>query len=214
MMRTRLQICLFVGASILTSSLAATASPITFAFTGTVTQVSLDDPDIFGGSVGVDTPFSGSYTFESTASDGISAATDGSYASPFTLSVDFSGDSLGPFSVTGFAVNTRNGSPDQYGVYGNDGTFEIQFLLESSSNPLSTDALPLTPPTLASFTQRLFTFRDATGLGLPEILGTIDSLACTDGCAAVPEPGTLGLLALGIVGSAIERRRRTQARHA
>jgi hypothetical protein len=214
MIRNRLQICLFVAASIAASSLAATAAPITFAFTGTVTQVSLDDPDIFGGSVGVGTPFNGSYTFESSASDGIVAPTDGSYASPFSLSVDFSGDSLGPFSVTGFAVNTRNGNPDQYGVYGSDGTFEIQFLLESNSNPLSTDALPLTTPALASFAQRLFTFRDATGLGLPEVLGSIDSLTCTDGCAAVPEPGTLGLLAFGIVGSAIERRRRTRARHA
>jgi len=195
-LRTQLQICLFVGISIVTSSLAATASPITFAFTGTVTQVSLDDPDVFAGAVDVGTRFDGTYTFESTATDAIGGGTDGSYFSPFALSVDFAGDSLGAFAVTGFVVNTRNGSPDQYGVFGSDATVEIQFLLESNSNPLTSDALLLAPPVLSAFPQRLFTFRFASGL--PEVLGDLTSLTCVEGCTAVPEPGTLSLVLLGL----------------
>jgi hypothetical protein len=204
MMRNRLQICLFVGASIVTSSLAATASPITFAFIGTVTQVSLDDPDVFAGMVDAGTAFSGSYTFESTAPDLIPGPTDGSYASPHTLSVDFVGDPLGAFAVTGFSVNTRNGGPDQYGVFGSDGAVEIQFLLESNSNPLTSDALLLAPPVLSAFPQRLFTFRFASGL--PEVLGDLTSLTCVDGCAVVPEPGTLSLALLGLAAYCSRRR--------
>jgi hypothetical protein len=197
-------VLLFVAAMAAASATSSAASPITFAFTGTVTQIEPGDPDPFLGTIGFGTLFSGSYTFESTATDAIGDPSSGAFVSPFTLTVDFDGP-VAPFSVTGFAVVTLNAFVDQYGVYGNDGIVEIQFLLESSTDPLTDDTLPLTPPLLASFSQRVFTFRDAAGI--PEILGTIDSLACTDGCTSVPEPATIIVLALGLGATQISRRK-------
>ena len=55
--------------ALLTAGLAH-AVPITFAFTSVVSQEPLLDLDPFGGSIAAGTPFSGSYTFESTTPDG------------------------------------------------------------------------------------------------------------------------------------------------
>jgi hypothetical protein len=82
--------------------------------------------------------------------------------------------------------------------------FRLQFLLESNSNPLTSDVLLLTPPLLSAFPQRLFTFRFASGL--PEVLGDLTSLTCVDGCAVVPEAGTLSLALLGLAAYCVRRR--------
>src|SRR5262245_7108113 len=57
----------------------AEAAPVTFAFTGAVTQTMFDPNDPSGGEITAGTGFSGSYTFESTASDQIPGA-GGAYA--------------------------------------------------------------------------------------------------------------------------------------
>lgn len=50
----------------------AHAASITFSFTGMLTGVPLLDPDDpFGGTIGDGTLFSGEFTFDSTAVDGI-----------------------------------------------------------------------------------------------------------------------------------------------
>ena len=55
------------------------ASPITFGFTGVVSQDPLLDPDDpFGGSIAFGTLFSGSYVFEATTPDGDPSANGGS----------------------------------------------------------------------------------------------------------------------------------------
>src|SRR5690242_20339606 len=56
----------------------ANADPLTFNFTGTVTQVPIDD--IGTGIQPFDT-FAGSFTFDPTAVDAIAATTSGSYTS-------------------------------------------------------------------------------------------------------------------------------------
>jgi hypothetical protein len=185
----------------------AGAGAITFQFSGLVTQVNTDPDDPFGQAIVFGTPFSGSYTFDSAAADLIGAPTDGSYSSPGGgISVDFDGDPFGAFDLTGVIVNTHNGAPDQYGMYSSDGTLTIEFLLEALfANPLADDQLPLSPPNLASFESRVFTFRsDDLDGNQVEILGTIDSLTGRQP-SPVPQPAAIWMVALG-VATALTRR--------
>lgn len=197
--RLPLAVALFFGCAM--SAVESNAAPLTFTFTGTVTQINADPDDPFGGAIAFGTFFTGRYTFESAAVDAIPAATDGSYLSsdPSSgISVNFAGDPFGAFSLADVYVNTRNGSPDQYGVYGSDGLIEIQFLLESFVNPLTSDLLPLVPPAVGDYASRLFTFIGEVDGNQVEVLGTIDSLEAT----VVPEPATTGLLLLGVAAAA------------
>ena len=73
-------------------SVTAHASPMTFSYAGAVVQVaSLDPENPFPIEPTFGTPFSGTYTFDSTAVDGVPAdAATGSYAStgtPFGLTL-------------------------------------------------------------------------------------------------------------------------------
>lgn len=195
----------------------ANAAPVTFQFTGSVTQINADPGDPFGGAIDFGTLFSGSYTFNSTAIDSIGSATDGSFPSagaPYGISVDFDGDPFGAFSIVGVTVNTRNGAPDQYGVFGFDGSLQIEFLLEAfAANPFANDLLPLTPPNIANFNSRVFTFRsDDLDGNQVEILGTLDSLTGPPPPLPVPEPATLGMLTVGLVAAArrLQMRRRAE----
>src|SRR4029077_18098099 len=156
---------------------AAHALPITFSFTGKVT----DDP--FGLSAS-GAPISGSYTFDSAAMDSIAGPATGSFASVgagfgFTANVDGTN-----YSVLGtLTVNTANniaGGVDQYGAIAQDSSLDLElFLQDATGAALASDALPLLPPALASFSFREFRlFRDDA-----EFLGSVDSLVCTAGCS-------------------------------
>ena len=70
------------------------AVPITFDFTGSVTQTTFVPNDPFAGAIGTGTSFSGSYTFESTSLDNIPFASNGSYmtfGAPYEFTVTIGG---------------------------------------------------------------------------------------------------------------------------
>jgi hypothetical protein len=184
------------------STVGASAAPITFSFTGTVT----DDP--FGlSSFGA--PIFGDYTFDSASVDAIPGPAAGSYTSigpAFGFNANVDGM---PFSVSGsLNVSVLDAFIDQYLVTASDGTLTLEIFLEDSTGTaFSSDALPLTPPLLSSFDTRQFRFFAPDA----EFLGTVDTLVCTAGCdgganGRVPEPGMLWLLGAALAALGFCRR--------
>ena len=177
----------------------AFATPVTFGFTGSVT----DDP--FGlSSFGA--PISGSYTFDSTATDAIAAdPASASYPSTgagfgFSATVDGT-----PYAVSGtLSIGILNAFVDQYLPTADDGTLTLGLFFEdATASAFFSDALPLAPPPLADFAFRQFRLFGTD----VEFLGTVDTLVCGASCS-VPEPGTLLLLlGAGLAGLASRRRR-------
>ena len=117
--------CVLIRLTALTAGLLGMAplgqaTPITFSFTGTVTQLVTDPEDPFGGTIGFGTTFTGSYTFESTTPDAAPGTETGSYS--------MAGGALGGGVVIGgHAFNTGDflsigiaddflGTVDQYSV--------------------------------------------------------------------------------------------------
>lgn len=188
----------------------AQATPITFGFTGSVTQVPADDP---GGGIAFGSAISGQYTFDSAALDGIANPAQATYLSSgpgFGLSVQIGANS---YAVSGsLNVNVSNDvlGADQYGVLADDFTaLSISLFLEDlSAVVFSSDTLPVVAPAIGSFAVRDFHLVD-TSTGEVQIDGTIDTLTCLQGCDGgnpVPEPGTLALLAAGLLSAALRRR--------
>ena len=206
MMRTSRAIRLIVMCGLLVAA-HARAVPITFFFTGSVT----DDP--FGlSSFGA--PISGSYTFESAATDAIAGASAGSYPSVgpgfgFTANVDGTSYSL----FGSLVVNTANDiGVDQYGAIATDASLTLEvFFQDATQTALSSDELPLVPPPIGAFNDfRQFRLFSAEA----EFLGTINTLVCSTGCngngggnggGTVPEPATLWLFALATLALALRR---------
>ena len=189
-------------------------SPVTWEFAGEITSVR-DDDDRLAGAVTVGSPFSGSFTFESTTPD---SSPDnpglGEYANavlsvsgevagmPFLGSGDlFSAISIfdGPFGFTfdSYNIDILDIDTDFLGET-SDFSFTVR---DSTGTALSTDSLLRSPPDLASFDLRNFTLTtqsEAVGLA-----GEITFLT--------PEPTTLVLLALAALAG-IRRVRRRAAR--
>jgi len=196
------------------------AAPITFAFTGSVNQASFDPNDPFGGTIGFGTAFSGSYTFESTAADGIPFATNGSYSAfgaPYGFSV-----TIGAFNFStpdALSITTGDGVPDQYTVLACEGgpfcfgSSASLFLMDFDGTVFSNDALPIAAPPLSAFEIALFTFNGFVNGNQTQIQGQLESLVCSAGCGPVggpvPEPGSLILVgsALMLAASRLRRRR-------
>lgn len=184
----------------------APAGLVTWEFGGDITSV-YDENDLLGGQVGVGTPFSGSFTFESTAADLASGPYTGDYPAltdfvchvgEFTLL-----DAFGP----GDGIIVGNGSPtmpwDAYILH-----LEAQFieqrvfielgLRDSTGAALSSDALPLHPLDLGAFDRTVFLVRSDEEIPLFILEGNVTSL--------IPEPATLLLLGAG-AAVALARRR-------
>lgn len=198
------------------------AAPITFGFTGSVTQTTFDPNDPFGGAITVGTAFSGSYTFESTAADANPFASNGSYmtfGAPYLFSV-----TIGTFNFAtsdAVSIGTGNGATDQYSVlacaggpfcFGSNASL---FLEDLDGAAFGSDALPDTAPLLSAFEIAAFSFRGFIEGNQVEILGQLESLVCSAGCdpvgGPIPEPGSLILVgsALTLVAARLRRRRRT-----
>lgn len=208
----------------------ALAAPVTFDFSGSVNQVNFDPADPFSGTIGFGTAFTGSYTFEATATDDVAASgSTGSYSmagAPYGLSVNIGGNIFlaGDFLNIGVADNYPTG--DQYTVLAQAASggplrtdLRIELFFEDPSKTVfGSDALPLTPPLLSMFTLMDFhlyrTITDASTYEMvqqDQIDGRIDSLSA-GGAAPVPEPSTALLLGFGLAAGMFSFSRRRNCR--
>lgn len=182
------------------------AVPITVAFSGSVT----DDPFLTGYL-----SFSGSYTFDSSATDAVAASDTGSYTSTgpsFGMTVDFDSGALIANAFGSINIGIANfGLVDQFTVTAIDGATTLELFLEDSdASAFASDAMPATVPPFADFEVRQFRwfYDDVDSPG--EIIGTLDSLSCTAGCGGggnVPEPPVGALIAAALLALAASRRR-------
>lgn len=209
--------CLALAALVAGWSGTAYAVPITFGFTGVVSQDPLLDPDDpFGGAIVTGTPFSGSYTFESTTADGDASANGGSYtSSPGSLSVNIGGYGFIGGDLLNVGVFDGVGG-DFYTVFASetDGTdtYDISLILQDLDGSVFGSALlPLSPPPLSAFELTSLFFTGSITGNQVQIDGVLTSLACLEGCGSgggggggggvpIPEPGNLWLVGIGLAG--------------
>lgn len=184
---------------------------ITFEFAGQINYME-GDLGFLGGSIQIGTPFSGSYTFESTTPD--AAYLDpaiGEYAGALTqLSIQ-----VGLHTLSG--IGTSNRIAVAHITEGEDtgdayimGAGPLQLLardvstgivlLDYEALAISNDSLPLSPPSLDLFDITEFTVIGGPMVSRFYIAGEVTSL--------LPEPTSLLLMLVG--GSAVLRRRRTE----
>jgi hypothetical protein len=200
------------------------AAPVTFTFTGEVNLVSTSPGDPFSGGIGLGTTFSGQITFESTTPDLLPDLPLGAFTSPAAAPYGFS------VTIGNFAFS-NSGS---LGVYTNNGANgDDRFLAQACADgpgcylllglglfdydgtALGSDALPVTPPSLADFEIAQFSLGGVFNGNWAYVFGDLQSFACGAGCepasTPVPEPGTLGMVGLA-VSRLIGRRARPGAR--
>ena len=174
---------------------------VTWEFGGVITSV--DDPlDILGGSIMLGTPFSGSFTFESTTPDSEpNNPSVGSYDDAIVAlsghigALEFFGAGL--FNTirvfdepSGFGSDSYSVSVTDLGTpfFGETSDFFLGFE-DSTRSAFASDSLPIAPFDLNAFDNSFFSLQTASEQVRLE--GTVTSL--------VPEPATLGLLGMGTV---------------
>ena len=200
---------------------AAEASSITLNFTGVVTSVA---PGL-AGSFAVGDLLAGSYTFESTTSPRPGADVNGAVYDAvtdvsFTIG-SYAAATVGPAPNGEIQVENDPVTPgffDRYalvsrvsdGLVGPPASLQplvfFGFRLDDTTNAAFSTALTLpTALDLSDFTSA--TFFALFGIG-DTVDGTLTSITVAGAATPVPEPATLGLLALGL-GAAARRRLRS-----
>lgn len=203
--------CRALAAATLLAASTADAALIQFSFSGKVTE------EAISGCVGpvvvaCGTAFSGSFSFASAASDGNTDTNLGLYAAS-AISLTINGTEF--FSAANGVINVANFAVvDQYGLLatGTAGasTAELSILLQDlSALAFGSDALPLTPSALQTMLPGSFRLDGGNDF---ELMGSIDSITCTNGCGGgeVPEPSTSLLLVAGLGAFGCSRRRKSK----
>lgn len=199
-------LCRALAAATLLAATGADAALIRFSFSGRVTDEAINGC----GSLVTCGAVTGSFSFDSLAADGNATGDLGLYAAS---TISFSIDGTEFFTAANGVINVAElAAVDQYGLLatGTAGVSaaELSMLLQDfSATAFSSDGLPLT--TLALQTMLPGSFRLDGGNDF-ELLGSIDSIACTSGCGVgqVPEPATSLLLAASLAAIGWSRRRK------
>lgn len=191
-------------ASLILLAPPAHADTIALQFSGSITQVSVDDA--FGDIAFGDT-FHGTLTFDSTAADLIPADPSiGNYAwnSPFGMTVSIDGHE---FDASGsLTIGVLDSFVDQYTVFATSQTGDLDlelFLLDTTGSAFSNDHLPLSLSALAGFAERDFQLNGFLPGGAIELSGEMDAPSTQE----VPEPSSFLQLAIPVLALARLRRR-------
>jgi hypothetical protein len=206
----------------------AGASPITFGWTGTITEIVIDAGPGPAGGVGVGSQVSGVYTFESTTPDSEPLDYHGAYYDTLSdIEVVMGTDTLtipSPSNLTSInMINVRDGDWDAYEMFAMDttGTASMNSLpiptaavivqaWDDSAVMLSSTLLPVTPDFFdpdAYDTPFLIGVVRTPDVDQYQVHGEVDSLYLI----SAPESSALTLLMLSLTGVAILRRRPSRA---
>jgi hypothetical protein len=192
---------IFVLVTLLLSAPLAQAVPITIEITGEVTN---GDGSLWGGNIYYGTPFTGTYTYDSSAPDSSASSNFGWYVfdSPYGINISLGGIEFKttPSHIGQFEIKISDNGPnlDYYTVWSNqntplsDGTTIswISWGVYGPNEMLSSTDLPITAPVIDQWDNRLFIHgRDIYGNGY-NIYGTVSQ--------AVPEPLTGVLMLIGV----------------
>lgn len=191
------------------------STPITFSFSGTVTSYFYDPStgDTFGGSVGIGTTFTGFYTFESTSTDSSPADSQyGGYHSvllPYGMEATIGGNTVSGLS-SDMLIDVQNfPGGDSYTAVALDLGFQSLgiHLSGGSSSVFDNDSLPLSPPNIADFAEAQFSYvvTDPFGPVILSVIGTLTELTLV---STIPEPTSLALMGLGLIGLGFARRKK------
>ncbi|MCH7871206.1 MAG: PEP-CTERM sorting domain-containing protein [Planctomycetes bacterium] len=181
------------------AALPASAGLVTWEFEGVVTSF-LDGNNLLGGSVSVGTPFSGSFTFDTTTPDSQpSNAVLGVYENA-VVSLDgiLAGNVFSSLDSLNMVI--RNDSPLTVGVLDSlrlsgqaalagEALYVTLEISDADGAIFSSDSMPLVPPSLEALERADFML-SAQDL----FIGVRGDLT-----ALVPEPGTLGMLVFGAI---------------
>ena len=180
----------------------ARAALVTWEFAGEITFV-YDQADRLGGRVAAGSPFSGFFTFETTASDSWDDPNVGNYQAVTEFGLQMAELPFARcFEGAIFVANGYEAYPsDRFGL-----NFSGEFLgepaygyvsfVDESGTAFGSDALPVTILDLSAFDQTMFNLRPLQDIPFWNVQGDITSL--------VPEPATLILFVSG--GVLITRR--------
>ena len=178
---------------ILALAAPASASLVTVAFTGTITQVPIDD--IFGDIAPGDS-LQGAYTYDTAAVDLIPTAGTGSYSftAPLGLTATINAHT---FDATGeLNIAIVDSFIDFYTVLAQNQAAGLTIgltLQDNSGTALLSDQLPAIAPLLTNFTQATFQLSFKLDGAELQADGQLDSLT------NVPEPGSFLLTFAALV---------------